>query len=184
MASSFIIWLVVSILGIVLSIVNKKKQREAKAQAVRKHSTEPVEERWDGHEFVVAAEQPQSEPVVQEWRGDATEEYASEAEDTDDALLEPVLEGNYRRFYAEAEREGELYYPTNSFADEEGKSAISREALRAAGIEEHHTHQQADVPPFFLPDGSRFNLQTAMIYDVILHRRMQELMRLRHIPHS
>lgn len=184
MSSSFIIWLLVSIIGVVISIVNKKKQREAKAQAVRKHSTEPVEERWDGHEFVVAAEQPQSEPVVQEWRGDATEEYASEAEDTDDALLEPVLEGNYRRFYAEAEREGELYYPTNSFATEEGQSAISEAALRAAKMEELRSHQQTNIAPILLPDGSRFNLQTAMIYDVILHRRMQGLMRLRHIPHS
>lgn len=187
MASSFIIWLVVSILGIVLSIVNKKKQREAKARTVHKDTTETAaKEQWDGREFVAATAQPEPQSDVQEWRAVAEEdvEYGLGGGETDDLLLEPALEGNYRRFYAEAEREGELYYPTNSFADEEGKSAISREALRAAGIEEHHTHQQADVPPFFLPDGSRFNLQTAMIYDVILHRRMQGLMRLRHIPHS
>jgi len=179
MSSSFIIWLLVSVIGAVISILSKKKQREAKAQAARKRSTEPVEERWDGHEFVVAAEQPESELAVQEWR-ETTEEYASEAEDTDDALLEPVLEGNYRRFYAEAEHEGELYQ-TNSFATEEGTSAISEAALRATRLEELRSHHQANVAPMLLPDGSRFNLQTAMIYDVILHRRTQGLMRLRRL---
>lgn len=174
MSSSFIIWLLVSVIGAVISILSKKKQREAKAQAARKRSTEPVEERWDGHEFVVAAEQPESELAVQEWR-ETTEDHGLGIEETN-----PDLEGNYRRFYAEAEHEGELYQ-TNSFATEEGTSAISEAALRAARLEELRSHHQANVAPMLLPDGSRFNLQTAMIYDVILHRRTQGLMRLRRL---
>lgn len=174
MSSSFIIWLLVSVIGAVISILSKKKQREAKAQAARKRSTEPVEERWDGHEFVVAAEQPESEPAVQEWR-ETTEDHGLGIEETN-----PDLEGNYRRFYAEAEHEGELYQ-TNSFATEEGTSAISEAALRATRLEELRSHHQANVAPMLLPDGSRFNLQTAMIYDVILHRRTQGLMRLRRL---
>ena len=174
MSSSFIIWLLVSVIGAVISILGKKKQREAKAQAARKRSTEPVEERWDGHEFVVAAEQPESEPAVQEWR-ETTEDRGLGIEETN-----PDLEGNYRRLYAEAEHEGELYQ-TNSFAAEEGTSAISEAALRAARLEELRSHHQANVAPMLLPDGSRFNLQTAMIYDVILHRRTQGLMRLRRL---
>lgn len=172
--SSFIIWLLVSVIGAVISILSKKKQREAKAQAARKRSTEPVEERWDGHEFVVAVEQPESEPAVQEWR-ETTEDHGLGIEETN-----PDLEGNYRRLYAEAEHEGELYQ-TNSFAAEEGASAISEAALRAARLEELRSHHQANVAPMLLPDGSRFNLQTAMIYDVILHRRTQGLMRLRRL---
>ena len=174
MSSSFIIWLLVSVIGAVISILSKKKQREAKAQAARKRSTESVEERWDGHEFVVAAEQPESEPAVQEWR-ETTEDHGLGIEETN-----PDLEGNYRRLYAEAEHEGELYQ-TNSFATEEGTSAISEAALRAARLEELRSHHQANVAPMLLPDGSRFNLQTAMIYDVILHRRTQGLMRLRRL---
>lgn len=174
MSSSFIIWLLVSVIGAVISILSKKKQREAKAQAARKRSTEPVEERWDGHEFVVAAEQPESELAVQEWR-ETTEDHGLGIEETN-----PDLEGNYRRFYAEAEHEGELYQ-TNSFATEEGTSAISEAALRATRLEELRSHHQANVAPMLLPDGSRFNLQTAMIYDVILHRRTQGLMRLRRL---
>ena len=174
MSSSFIIWLLVSVIGAVISILSKKKQREAKAQAARKRSTEPVEERWDGHEFVVAAEQPGSELAVQEWR-ETTEDHGLGIEETN-----PDLEGNYRRLYAEAEHEGELYQ-TNSFATEEGTSAISEAALRATRLEELRSHHQANVAPMLLPDGSRFNLQTAMIYDVILHRRTQGLMRLRRL---
>ena len=174
MSSSFIIWLLVSVIGAVISILSKKKQREAKAQAARKRSTESVEERWDGHEFVVAAEQPESELAVQEWR-ETTEDHGLGIEETN-----PDLEGNYRRFYAEAEHEGELYQ-TNSFAAEEGTSAISEAALRATRLEELRSHHQANVAPMLLPDGSRFNLQTAMIYDVILHRRTQGLMRLRRL---
>ena len=174
MSSSFIIWLLVSVIGAVISILSKKKQREAKAQAARKRSTEPVEERWDGHEFVVAAEQPESELAVQEWR-ETTEDHGLGIEETN-----PDLEGNYRRLYAEAEHEGELYQ-TNSFATEEGTSAISEAALRATRLEELRSHHQANVAPMLLPDGSRFNLQTAMIYDVILHRRTQGLMRLRRL---
>ena len=174
MSSSFIIWLLVSVIGAVISILSKKKQREAKAQAARKRSTEPVEERWDGHEFVVAAEQPESELAVQEWR-ETTEDHGLGIEETN-----PDLEGNYRRLYAEAEHEGELYQ-TNSFATEEGTSAISEAALRATRLEELRSHHQANVAPMRLPDGSRFNLQTAMIYDVILHRRTQGLMRLRRL---
>ena len=173
MSSSFIIWLLVSVIGAVISILSKKKQREAKAQAARKRSTEPVEERWDGHEFVVAAEQPESELAVQEWR-ETTEDHGLGIEETN-----PDLEGNYRRLYAEAEHEGELYQ-TNSFATEEGTSAISEAALRATRLEELRSHHQANVAPMLL-DGSRFNLQTAMIYDVILHRRTQGLMRLRRL---
>ena len=174
MSSSFIIWLLVSVIGAVISILSKKKQREAKAQAARKRSTEPVEERWDGHEFVVAAEQPESASIVQEWRA-TTEDHGLGIEETN-----PDLEGNYRRLYAEAEHEGELYQ-TNSFATEEGTSAISEAALRATRLEELRSHHQANVAPMLLPDGSRFNLQTAMIYDVILHRRTQGLMRLRRL---
>lgn len=174
MSSSFIIWLLVSVIGAVISILSKKKQREAKAQAARKRSTEPVEERWDGHEFVVAAEQPESASTVQEWR-ETTEDHGLGIEETN-----PDLEGNYRRLYAEAEHEGELYQ-TNSFAAEEGTSAISEAALRATRLEELRSHHQANVAPMLLPDGSRFNLQTAMIYDVILHRRTQGLMRLRRL---
>lgn len=174
MSSSFIIWLLVSVIGAVISILSKKKQREAKAQAARKRSTEPVEERWDGHEFVVAAEQPESELAVQEWR-ETTEDHGLGIEETN-----PDLEGNYRRLYADAEHEGELYQ-TNSFATEEGTSAISEAALRATRLEELRSHHQANVAPMLLPDGSRFNLQTAMIYDVILHRRTQGLMRLRRL---
>lgn len=174
MSSSFIIWLLVSVIGAVISILSKKKQREAKAQAARKRSTEPVEERWDGHEFVVAAEQPESASTVQEWRA-TTEDHGLGIEETN-----PDLEGNYRRLYAEAEHEGELYQ-TNSFATEEGTSAISEAALRATRLEELRSHHQANVAPMLLPDGSRFNLQTAMIYDVILHRRTQGLMRLRRL---
>ena len=174
MSSSFIIWLLVSVIGAVISILSKKKQRQAKAQAARKRSTEPVEERWDGHEFVVAAEQPESASTVQEWRA-TTEDHGLGIEETN-----PDLEGNYRRLYAEAEHEGELYQ-TNSFATEEGTSAISEAALRATRLEELRSHHQANVAPMLLPDGSRFNLQTAMIYDVILHRRTQGLMRLRRL---
>ena len=186
MSSSFIIWLLVSIIGVVISIVNKKKQREAKARTVHKDTTETAaKDQWDGREFVAATAQPEPQSDVQEWRAVAEEdvEYGLGGEETDDLLLEPALEGNYRRFYAEAEHEGELYQ-TNSFATEEGQSAISEAALRAAKMEELRSHQQTNIAPILLPDGSRFNLQTAMIYDVILHRRMQGLMRLRHIPHS
>jgi len=166
MGTSFLIWILVSIIGVVISLANKQKQKAAKAQTARRDSVVEAEEVWDGREFVTPITDANAHESGEQTDGaEQTLPYSFE----DEEMLTPEMEGNYHRSYTEAEDEGELAVSSYSFAEQEGVSSISEETLRAMTMKD--VRSQAAFTSSLLPNGQPFNLQTAMYYDVILHRR-------------
>ena len=180
MSLSSFTWLIVVLLGIILSLANKKKkQTAAKAESAHRTSSQSS----TATSFV--SDEPFTTDTVANIFESAKSALLNDEPLTDDletnttSLDEtsiPELEGTFRRYYAEAENEGELS-PTYAFAEREGVRAISEEKLNASVTKDSHPRKSSTG--LVLPNGQAFNLQTAMYYDIILHRRNYGLLRRR-----
>ena len=173
MSTSVIVWLLVIVVGSLVSFANKQMQKAAKAARTdRSSGLAASQAQCDVREFVESNTNDIGiEGTAQAVQSDAALRYTSE----DGASLSPEDEGLYRRFYAEAEAEGRLA-SGYTFAVEEGTSSISASALRASGLYNADERAKKSSQPFLLPNGTPFNLATAMYYDLIFHRRSEGLL--------
>ncbi len=172
--SSIIVWLIIVVIGATLSIVNKRVQKAKKHEIPSASATE-LEDMSDLIDLVSPEEQSSLYEAMLRAQMSVNEQ-SDESEQFEEGFA-PESEGSFRRFYADAEREGELE-SRYSFAEQEGVSSISDAARRTAELTERHS-SSTTFALFILPNGQRFNLQTAMYYDVILHRRTSGLFALR-----
>ncbi|MGP1362397.1 MAG: hypothetical protein ACTTKZ_01765 [Bacteroides sp.] len=182
--SGFLIWILATVIGVLITYNNKKKKeaalrdRKAEEDTSTLRSTEQVSlaaklaarlrsglENKELETLLGHYEETNTKPC-EAYVEETAEEFSPELGGYDTTTPEWVMQEEYTD-QEEIENEGISALSDRLYNEREMTTTL---------------HTQESTPVLF-PDGRPFDLRTAMVYDILLHRRGQEFLRARRLVH-
>ena len=175
MSIKILVWIIVVTILLVRSY-NKSRKKKAERVAMQQQADEKT------HEAIVEDELIEDELIEKETTVvQVSREEETHSPDTQEEWLHFIEKKLGKSSLDEMggeqptpEQEG-CFRTVYQAAEAEGVSAISEETIE----ERESLLATPTVQPLRLPDGQLFDLRTAMIYDVLLHRRTTGMLGLR-----